>query len=343
MIKAGIIGAAGYSGVELMRLLLSHPEVDLHCATSDTENGNKISDCFPGFRGHLDLVFSDHDADLLFQSDVIFFATPSAVAMAKAATYLAKKIRIIDLSADFRLRDETTWQQWYGVKHAHPELLREAVYGLPEINRERIKTAQLVANPGCYPTAILLALIPLMETNGIDVNEIIADAKSGVSGAGRQRRPEQGYCEIDGGFRAYAASGHRHLPEILQILQVYSEAKIDLTFVPHLAPMIRGIEATIYARLSDVGVDVRRLYQERYQNEYFVDVMPVGAHPDTRSVKATNLCRIALHRPGDGDRLVVLSVLDNLVKGAAGQAVQNMNLMFGIEEKTGLVNLAECP
>ncbi len=343
MIKAGIIGASGYTGAELLYLLLHHPQAHLHCATSDSERGKAISDSFPAFHGQTDLVFASHEAGELFESDVVFFATPNATAMSKAAAYLEKGITVIDLSADFRLKDGKVWQQWYGVQHACPELLREAVYGLPEINRQRIKTARLIANPGCYPTAVILALLPLLEKNCIDVNEIIADAKSGISGAGRKPESGQLFCEVDGSFKAYAASGHRHLPEIIQALQVYTDKEIDMTFVPHLVPMVRGIEATIYARLTDIALDIQQLYQERYRDERFIDVMSAGGHPDTRSVRGTNRCVIALHRPGDGDRVVALSVIDNLVKGAAGQAIQNMNIVFGIDEPEGLPCMAEIP
>ncbi len=343
MIKAGIIGATGYTGVELIRLLLNHKQVELHCITSRSEKGVKLDDCFPSFRGETDLVFEDHDTQLLYECEVVFFATPNATAMYKAAAFLERGIKVIDLSADYRLKDTAIWEQWYGEKHASPELLVDAVYGLPEINRDKIRTAHLVANPGCYPTAISLGLLPLLENKVIDINEVIADAKSGVSGAGRKSALGQIFCEVDESFKAYAVSGHRHLPEILQTLQSYSDSELDLTFVPHLVPMVRGIEATLYARLNTREIDVQGLYTERYKDEAFVDVMTADSHPDTRSVKGTNLCRIALHLPGDSNRIVILSVIDNLIKGAAGQALQNMNIMSGLEETTGLDMIASVP
>jgi len=337
MIKVGIVGATGYTGVELLRLLVNHPQVNIHVATSRSEQGNDVSDIFPALRGHLDLTYSDPKSDLLTECDLVFFATPNTTAMHQVPDLLNKNIRVIDLSADFRLKDAGVWSQWYGEPHHSSDLLSEAVYGLPEINRKKIAKAKLVANPGCYPTAVCLGLLPVIEARLVKTEGLIADAKSGVSGAGRKANLNTQFCETSETFSAYAASGHRHLPEICQLLDTVSEQSVDLTFVPHLAPMVRGIHATLFARITNSTEDIQEVYETRYKNEPYVDVLPTGSHPDTRSVRGTNMCRIAIHVPRKGETLVVLSVIDNLVKGAAGQAIQNMNIMFGYDEKEGMM------
>ncbi len=336
MIKVGIIGGTGYTGVELLRLLAVHPQAKLFVITSRGEAGRKVADLFPSLRGHVDLAFSEPDIKALTACDVVFSATPNGVAMTQARALVGADTRLIDLAADFRLRDPAVWEKWYGMPHACPELLAEAVYGLPEVNRERIKKARIVANPGCYPTAVQLGFLPLLEQGLVDANHLIADAKSGVSGAGRKAEVHTLFAESSDNFKAYAVAGHRHWPEIRQGLEIATGKSVGLTFVPHLTPMIRGIHATLYARLVKTDADLQALYEKRYANESFVDVLPAGSHPDTRSVRASNICRIAVHRPQGGDTVVVLSVIDNLVKGAAGQAVQNMNIMFGLDERTGL-------
>jgi N-acetyl-gamma-glutamyl-phosphate reductase len=340
MIKAGIVGGTGYTGVELLRLLVQHPEVELRAITSRKEAGTPVSALFPGLRRHLELAFTEPDAKTLGGCDVVFFATPNGVAMNEAGALLERGARVVDLSADFRIRDVAEWERWYKMKHGAPELVRDAVYGLCEVNRERIRGARLVANPGCYPTAVQLGFLPLVESGAVDLDHLIADAKSGVSGAGRKAELHLSYSEAADNFVAYNVPGHRHWPEIRQGLAQAAKREVGLVFVPHLTPIIRGIHATLYARVTREA-DFQSLYSERYAREPFVDVMPAGSHPDTRSVRAANVCRIALHRPpqasGKGDMLVVLCVIDNLVKGAAGQAVQNMNLMFGLAETTGLV------
>jgi N-acetyl-gamma-glutamyl-phosphate reductase len=249
---------------------------------------------------------------------------------------LSEGARVVDLAADFRLRDPAEWKQWYEMDHACPDLLGDAVYGLPEVNREALRGARLVANPGCYPTAVQLGFLPLVEAGVADLATLVADAKSGVSGAGRKASVGTAYCEVNDSFKAYGVSGHRHLPEIRQGLAAAAGEAVGLVFVPHLTPMIRGIHATLYARVPGVVDDLQRIFQERYAAEPFVDVLPPGSHPDTRSVRGSNVCRIAVHRPQGGDTVVILSVIDNLVKGAAGQAVHNMNLMFGRPETEGL-------
>ena len=343
MIKVGIIGGTGYTGVELLRLLAQHPQVELRIITSRGEAGKRVTDMFPSLRGHVDLVFREPDAKTLAACDVVFSATPNGVAMTHARALLAERVKLIDLAADFRLRDPKIWEKWYGMPHACPEFLAEAVYGLPEVNREQIKKARLVANPGCYPTAVQLGFLPLVEKGLVDTQHLIADAKSGVSGAGRKAEVHTLFSEASDNFKAYGVAGHRHLPEVVQGLNVAAGKSVGLTFVPHLTPMIRGIHATLYARLQVPDTDLQKLYQERYADEPFVDVLPPGSHPETRSVRAANTCRIAVHRPQGGDTVVVLSVIDNLVKGAAGQAVQNMNLMFGLPETTGLTQLPVLP
>jgi N-acetyl-gamma-glutamyl-phosphate reductase len=336
MINIGIIGGTGYTGVELLRLLAVHPEVQLQVITSRGEVGKKVADLFPNLRGHVDLAFTEPDTKSLSACDVVFSATPNGVAMTHARELLQVGVRLIDLAADFRLKDAAVWEQWYGMPHACPELLAEAVYGLPEVNREKIKKARLIANPGCYPTAVQLGLLPLLENNLVDPQHLIADAKSGVSGAGRKAEVPTLFSEAADTMKAYAVAGHRHWPEIRQGLETVYGKSVGLTFVPHLTPMIRGIHATLYARLTKKTENLQKLFEERYAHEPFVDVMPAGSHPETRSVRASNVCRLAVHQPQGGDTVVVLSVIDNLVKGAAGQAIQNMNILFGLNERTGL-------
>ena len=338
MIKAGVIGATGYTGIETLRLLAMHPQVKVHVVTSRSETGKDVADLFPALRGFVDNKFSDPESKQLTECDVVFFATPNATAMNDVPALLDAGVRIIDLSADFRLKDADTWSQWYGQAHSAPELLKHAVYGLPEINREKISTANLVANPGCYPTAIILALLPVLENKVVSMSGLIADAKSGISGAGRKANLETQFSETSESFTAYQASGHRHLPEICQALNEVCGQSVELTFVPHLVPMIRGIHATVYGVIKQNSEDVQKLFEDRYSNEPFVDVLPTGKHPDTRSVRGTNFCRIAIHVPQESNMLVILSVIDNLVKGAAGQAIQNMNIMFGFEEHDGIMN-----
>jgi N-acetyl-gamma-glutamyl-phosphate reductase len=345
MIKVGIVGGSGYTGVELLRLLAGHPEVEVAAITSRGEAGVKVADYFPSLRGRYDLAFTDPASAPLKGCDCVFFATPNGVAMSQARGLLEAGARIVDFSADFRLKDRATWEKWYKVSHASPELFDEAVYGLPETNRERIRKARLVANPGCYATAVQLALLPLVETNHVDHAHLIADAKSGVSGAGRKAELDILFSEATDNFKAYAVKGHRHHPEILESLTSLEGAsgrRLGLTFVPHLVPMVRGILATVYARITSEA-DFQTLFEKRYAKEPFVDVLPPGSQPETRWVRGTNQCRIAVHRPFDGDTLVVVAVEDNLVKGAAGQAVQNMNLMFGFAEALGLDQIAVVP
>ena len=338
MIQAGIIGGTGYTGVELLRILALHPEVQIHKVTSRADAGKRVDSMYPNLRGFVDAVFSEPTTETLWQCDVVFFATPNGTAMRMAEPLLERGVKIIDLAADFRLTNPATWENWYGEPHTCPSLLKEAVYGLPEVNRPLIRNARLVANPGCYPTAVQLGLLPLVEQRLIRLDSIIVDAKSGVSGAGRKAEIPMLMSETGESFKAYGVKGHRHLPEIRQGLEQACGEPVGMTFVPHLVPMIRGIHATIYAQLAagSDATDLQSLYETRYREEPFVDVLPEGSHPNTRNVRGSNRCQIAAHRPQGGDTVVILSVIDNLVKGAAGQAVQNMNLMFGLEESTGL-------
>jgi len=343
MIQVGIVGGTGYTGVELLRLLAGHPEVSLSVITSRSEEGRAVADLFPNLRGRVDLQFSQPDAKRLCECEMVFFATPNGTAMTMVPQLLNAGVHVIDLAADFRLGDPEVWEHWYGIPHACPDYLEQAVYGLPEVHRDTIRSAQLVANPGCYPTAVQLGFLPLIEAGVVDTGTLIADAKSGVSGAGRKAATGFLLCEASESLKAYAVPGHRHLPEIRQGLESAAGNPVGLTFVPHLTPMIRGIHATLYARLNDPERDLQALFESRYSQEAFVDVLPDGSHPETRSVRGANHCRIAVHRPQQGDVVVVLSVIDNLVKGAAGQAVQNMNIMHGFDEQAGLTGIALLP
>lgn len=335
-IKVGIVGGTGYTGVELSRLLCIHPLVDIVSITSRGDAGTPVAGMYPSLRGYIDLLFEDPAKAQLNLCDIVFFATPNGIAMQQTQALLDAGVKVIDLAADFRIKDVATWEHWYGMPHACPALIEQAVYGLPELNRQAIKTAQLVANPGCYPTAVQLGFMPLLEAGVIDTTHLIADTKSGVSGAGRKAEVSSLFAEAGDNFKAYGVNGHRHLPEISQGLTLMANnTEVGLTFVPHLTPLIRGIHATLYAKLTK-KTDLQALFEARYQNERFVDVLPQGQHPETRSVRGSNLCRIAVHQPQGGDTVVILSVIDNLVKGAAGQAVQNMNIMFNFAENLGL-------
>lgn len=346
MVNVGIIGGTGYTGVELMRLLVNHPQVELKVITSRSNAGTAVSDMFPNLRGKVDLKFTEPSIQSYKQCDLVFFATPNAIAMHQVEELLDAGIKVIDLAADFRLKDLDVWAKWYGTEHVSPSSVEKAVYGLPEMNREQIRQAQLVANPGCYVTAVTLSLLPLLQQKLINPGSIIADCKSAVSGAGRSASLGTAMCEVSESVKAYAVSGHRHYPEIKQNLRQL-DPLADLVFVPHLMPMIRGIHATVYADvIADMVADVsevQSLYESCYADEPFIDVMPQGSHPETRSVKGANECRIAIHHLPGSNKLVVLSVIDNLVKGAAGQAVQNMNLMMSIDESAGLNGIGFMP
>lgn len=338
-IKIGIVGGTGYTGVELLRLLSVHPNATLTAITSRGEAGLPVAEMFPSLRGYVNLKFTDPATANLNDCDVVFFATPHGVAMRQAEALLEAKVKVIDLAADFRLQDTAVFEKWYKMPHSCPAVLREAVYGIPELYREQIKSAQVIGNPGCYPTTVLLGLAPLLEHGLIDFSApIIADSKSGVSGAGRKAEVATLFAEASDNMKAYGVSGHRHHPEIHAQLTQLAGNDVKFIFVPHLIPMIRGMLSTIYVKLSDIAksVDLQALFEARYQHERFVDVLPAGVLPETRSVRGSNQIRIALHQHAGTDYLTLVVVQDNLVKGAAGQAVQNMNIMFGLLETAGL-------
>ncbi|WEF31071.1 N-acetyl-gamma-glutamyl-phosphate reductase [Pseudoduganella chitinolytica] len=345
MIKVGIVGGTGYTGVELLRLLAVHPEVQLTAITSRKEDGLPVADMYPSLRGRVNIAFSAPDKADLTQCDVVFFATPHGVAMAQAPELLAKGVKVIDLAADFRIKDRAVFEKTYKIDHTAPELLEQAVYGLVELNREEIKQANLIANPGCYPTTMQIGYAPLLKAGVIDAGHLIADCKSGVSGAGRKAEIGILFSEASDNFKAYGVSGHRHTPETSAQLQRFTDQKVSLIFTPHLVPMIRGMHSTLYAKLTkDVSnEELQKLFEDAYKDEQFVDVMPFGSHPETRTTKGSNMLRLAVHRPDGGDTVVVLVVQDNLVKGASGQAVQCMNLMFGLQEDLGLNTIALLP
>jgi len=343
MIKVAIVGGTGYTGSELLRLLARHPHAEVVAVTSRSEVGKEVAAFYTSLRGEIDLAFSAPEDTALTEADLVFFATPNGTAMHESAALVEAGVRVIDLAADFRIKDLEVWQRWYGMTHAAPALVEEAVYGLPEINRTAIAGARVVANPGCYPTAVTLGLLPLLEAGAVDPARLIADVKSGVSGAGRKASMALLMAECGESFKAYSVAGHRHQPEIRETLQRVLGSDIGLTFVPHLVPMVRGIQASLYATVTRGDLDMDAVFRDRYRDEPFVDVLPAGSVVETRSVRGTNLCRLSVLEPQGADVVVVQSVIDNLVKGAAGQAVQNMNIMFGLDEVDGLALSALAP
>lgn len=350
----GIVGGTGYTGVELLKILSHHPNAQVRYLTSRSEALRLVSDIFPNLRGVCDIAFSDMSESVISQMaedcDVVFFATPHGVAMTHTPQLLDKGVKVIDLGADFRLQSQDEFSKWYGMAHTCPDVLKEAVYGLPEINREHIAKAQVVANPGCYPTTAILGLNPIVQAQNsqdapLIAGRIIIDAKSGISGAGRQGKLTTSYAEIADNFSAYAVAGHRHTPEIEQGVNriLSNKHPIHIRFVPHLVPMIRGMLSTIHVPLNTQGmcIDWQSEFERVYCDDEFVDVLPQARLPDTRSVKASNKLQISVHQ--DADVLTIIVVQDNLVKGAAGQAIQNMNIMFGLNEATGLKMIAMIP
>jgi N-acetyl-gamma-glutamyl-phosphate reductase len=343
MVKVGIVGGTGYTGVELLRLLAQHEQAQVEAITSRTECGRRVDDLYPNLRGHYDLAYSEPRVGELAACDLVFFATPHNVAMNLVPQLLEAGTRVVDLSADYRIRDAALWSHWYGEPHSSPTLLAEAVYGLPEVNRAEIAGARLVACPGCYPTSVQLGFIPLLARGLVDPAHLIASSASGVSGAGRQAKVDNLLSEVSDSFKAYGVAGHRHLPEIEQGLADVAGQAVQVTFVPHLLPIIRGIHSTLFARLSDTTVDLQELYQEWYADEPFVDVLPGGVFPQTRTVKGANRCQISIQVPQGRDTVVVMATIDNLVKGASGQAVQNMNIMLGLPQAMGLTQVGLLP
>lgn len=343
MVRVGIVGGTGYTGVELLRLLAMHEDVEVAAITSRADSGKRVDELFPNLRGHCDLAFSEPDTQMLAACDLVFFATPHNVAMHLVPELLAAGARVVDLSADYRIRDAALWSHWYGESHASPQLLGEAVYGLPEVNRAKIATARLVACPGCYPTSVQLGFMPLLARGLVDSQHLIASSASGVSGAGRQAKIDNLLSEASDSFKAYGVAGHRHLPEIEQGLSDIAGQPALVTFVPHLLPIVRGIHSTLFARLRENAGNLQALYEEWYADEPFVDVLPAGVYPQTRVVKGANRCQISIALPQDRDTVVIMATIDNLVKGAAGQAVQNMNIMLGLDEQAGLRQIGLLP
>ncbi len=345
MINVGIVGGTGYTGAELLRLLAHHPQVQVTRITSRAETGKAVTEIFPHLTTYRGLHFSDPTTTSLADCQVIFYATPHGIAMKQAAALLETGCKIIDLSADFRLTEPATFARWYAMEHASPDLLATAVYGLPELFRTQIKAASLIANPGCYATSMILGLAPLLARHVIEPTTIIADGKSGVSGAGRKADMGLLLCETSESFKAYGLGGHRHQPEVEQILTGVAGDTVNVGFVPHLVPMMRGIETTLYAfrRPSAKAVDLQALFAEFYADEPFIQVLTAGQAPETRQVRGTNRCQISVTLRLDQELLVVSVTLDNLVKGASGQAVQNMNLLLGLDETLGLDALAVVP
>ena len=341
-IKVAVVGGTGYTGSELIRLLMNHPKVDLVSIVSQSKAEEKVVDVLP----HLDtcqaMTFSKEIKDPA-QVDVVFFATPNGVAMTQVEKMLEHKIRVIDLAADFRLADAQQWKEWYGSDHSCPELLSTAVYGLPECYREQIKSAKIVANPGCYPTSVILGFKPLLESQLINADYLVADSKSGVSGAGRSADPTLSYAECNENFKAYKASAHRHFPEIHNQLKNIASSDIEFAFTPHLLPISRGIHSTLYFRTQASQSQLQRCFEQAYQDEPFVKILEANSHPETRYVRGTNYCLIAVHKQKGNSCGKVLVTIDNLVKGAAGQALQNMNIMFGLDETLGLSSVAIVP
>ena len=343
MVTVGVVGGTGYTGVELLRLLLRHSGVTVSLITSRGEVGRRLDNLFPSLLGACDLAFTDPAEADYSACDLVFFATPHNVAMRDVPALIEQGIQVVDLSADFRLRDVGVWERWYGETHTAPELCAEAVYGLPEVNRDAIRTARLVACPGCYPTAVQLGFLPLLEAGLVHPNQLVASCGSGVSGAGRQAKLDSLLTEAGESIAAYGVAGHRHLPEMEQGLRTMADQPVQLTFVPHLLPMSRGIHATLFAKINAGSADLQSLYEKRYAGEPFVSVLAPGEHPATRDVRGANGCQLSVAQPQGRDTVVVMSVIDNLVKGAAGQAVQCMNILMGYREKTGLDGIALAP
>ena len=339
MLRISIVGGSGYTGSELIRILSGHPEVEISALTSERFVGMRCSDVFPFLRGQSDITFTKFSAEEISEkSDIVFLALPHKEAMAVAPLFLEKGKKVIDLSADYRIKDKNIYKDWYFETHQNPELLEDAVYGLPELHRENIKKANLIANPGCYATSIILGLAPLVKNGLVEAGSIVIDSKSGISGAGRKPEQHFHFPEAYNSVRGYNVVGHRHIPEIEQELGLFADSPVTISFVPHVVPMARGILSTIFANAAKTlsTEELIALYQDFYQDEVFIRVLDKGKLPDTHSVVGSNFCDIGLEVDTRNNRFIVLSALDNLVKGASGQAVQNMNILCGFSEDTGL-------
>lgn len=338
MTKVSIAGATGYTGLELLRLLLKRPDIEIETLTSETHSGKTIAEVFPSLAGQSEFTLRGLQDDIASKCDILFLALPHTTSMERVPAFLKYNCRVIDLSADYRLKDSQTYETWYKTAHKNPQTLDEAVYGLPELHREEIKSAKLVANPGCYPTSVILALAPLMQTGWVDLETIIADCKSGVSGAGRKISLATQFCESAEGVSAYSLAEHRHTPEMEQEISRLAGKEIKITFSPHLMPMTRGILSTLYVDLKEAaGLEqIAAHYREFYKDEPFVRLLQKGVFANTHFVAYSNYCDIGLQVDSRNKRLIITSAIDNLLKGASGQAVQNMNIMLGLDEKTGL-------
>ena len=342
MISVGIVGGTGYTGAELVRILFMHPQAEVTVITSRSHDGRAVTDLYPSLTG-INISFSRPETAALKQCDCVFFAAPTGTAMHMVPKLLDAGVKVVDLAADFRIKKTSVWERWYKQNHACPDILPHAVYGLPELYRKEIQGAHLVANPGCYPTAVILGFLPLLEYGLTGTTHLIADVKSGISGAGRGANVPLLFSEIGENFRAYSVTAHRHWPEIKQELEGTTSHKINFTFIPHLVPMVRGIFATLYITGVDQSIDLSSIYQRRFADEHFIRVVNEGMLPETKHVRGSNYCLLSVQQSYDRDTAIVLSVIDNLVKGAAGQAVQNMNLMYGLDETEGLVQMGVFP
>jgi N-acetyl-gamma-glutamyl-phosphate reductase len=336
MIKVGILGASGYTGLELIRILLKHPKIKISAITSEKYSGINAGDAFPFIKGYLDLKYEALSQESSGKCDFIFSALPHKASMTVIPHLLKSGKKVVDLSADYRLKSPAVYKEWYKEDHTSPELLSSAVYGLPEIKRERIKNASLTANPGCYPTSVILALAPLIKNNLIDRDSIIVDSKSGVTGAGRKVEEGLLFAERNENFKAYSLASHRHTPEMEQELSEIAQRDIKITFTPHLLPVNRGILSTIYSNSSLTSDDILNIYESFYKGERFIRILGAGESPQIHHVLGSNHCDIGFQIDKRNRRIIVVSAIDNLVKGASGQAVQNMNIMLGFEESTGL-------
>ncbi len=336
--RVGIAGGSGYTGIELIRILLGHPKVEIAFITSEKNAEQPVSSVFPSFSKILNLNFISIDHGLKQSCDLVFVTLPHKTAMSVVPSFLQNCGKVIDFSADYRLKDTSVYEEWYSTKHTSPELCKTAVYGLPELKEDKIKSASLIANPGCYSTSIILAIVPLIKENLIDLKSIIADSKSGISGAGRTSDPFYSFPERDDSMVTYNVANHRHIPEIEQELSLLSGSTTQITFTPQLAPMIRGILSNIYADLKQLlpVEDIINLYKSFYNGKPFVRILENGKAADTKNVKGSNFCDLSVHIDKRNQRVIISSAIDNLVKGASGQAVQNMNLMLGFDEQTGL-------
>jgi N-acetyl-gamma-glutamyl-phosphate reductase len=346
MIPVVICGGSGYTGGELLRILSGHPYIKIAAVTSEKSAGKRVIEIFPHLHKYNALIYEPLNKEkLLNKADIFFLALPHGTSQDIVNFLFINNKKVIDLSADYRLTDPKVYKRWYGISHKFVSTLKKAVYGLPEIYRGKIKKARLLANPGCYPTGAILGLLPALKNKLIDISSIIIDSKSGTSGGGRKADLAISYCEVNEGFKAYGIGTHRHTPEIEQELSLLCGKEIKVNFTPHLLPVDRGILTTIYAPLGKkkTAGEVVKIYNETYKKEPFVRILEYGIYPNIKNIRGTNICEIGLKLNERTNTLIVVTAIDNLVKGASGQAVQNMNIMMGINEKTALDTIAIFP